>query len=943
MKKIFASSLLISLLSFVVPYSIFADDANPTFSLTIVEQTWGGDENFSFDLSSFFSGGVVFKMVNVARAQSQTTYNIQTLNLKGIQVIPDLPNLETDDTLRYMLNQQPKDGWTLDSRRCVSDNQSQTYTYDNYYKYFVSFVPFPNSHITCTFTNISDNARNPVLIVPGIMGTEIFKETEKLWPDVGRMLVTPGDKFMNPLAYKNEDATPIDTSLSIGNVINKEIKFDYSEALMNELINQGYIKNQNLFLFPYDWRKDLADVADNEFKNKINELLDIPGVGKIDVIAHSQGGLVFKRFLYENPAYLYSINKAVFVGTPNLGAPKAAKALLYGDSMGVSFAGMGLDPAEVKFIGHNMPAVYELLPSYSYFEKNNGIGYLGNAELDSNLPLYHITTKDFGQTYDYLSGGGGLNSDLVSRADSFHDYSYDNFDFTGTGIKAYNIVGCQDATIDKIIKMPNGEYDLDYGPGDTTVPFISADNLSGALTFYALKADHGQMLSQDGIRQQIVNIIAGAGLPTEGNIVPYISDCHFNGRKVSSHSPVDLQIYDTSSNQHVGPNPDGSFDYNIEGVQYDTIGEEKFAFLPPGHDYKVVLEPKLAAGENGQFDFYSSVISDSQIASSVYYNQIPINSSSKATLALDGDNSQQLLVDVIGDGKNIREFSPAPVLGANEPKDLTPPTSTSTLAGLMGQPGFYWGDVTINLNATDPVVEGQPTSGVLTTFYKLDNDTTYRTYTGPIGPITNEGEHYFAFFSTDRAGNNEPEQTITFTIDKTPPELMMQFNPALKDLQFTATDTLPTTLATSSLQSGIRPFKRFPFPIPWAKVKDEGNVITATDAAGNQTVLTLQDKDRKRSLKADIKSLSYNGKKADISKTNLHFDWLFDKKGKLQLLTQQLRSKKDFNILAIYGLNKTVITGRDQSGKIKQTLPGLVLLKVSTNQGDFNWSYKVIN
>jgi hypothetical protein len=940
MKKIFASSLLISLLSFVVPYSIFADDANPTFSLTIVEQTWGGDENFSFDLSSFFSGGVVFKMVNVARAQSQTTYNIQTLNLKGIQVIPDLPNLETDDTLRYMLNQQPKDGWTLDSRRCVSDNQSQTYTYDNYYKYFVSFVPFPNSHITCTFTNISDNARNPVLIVPGIMGTEIFKETEKLWPDVGRMLVTPGDKFMNPLAYKNEDATPIDTSLSIGNVINKEIKFDYSEALMNELINQGYIKNQNLFLFPYDWRKDLADVADNEFKNKINELLDIPGVGKIDVIAHSQGGLVFKRFLYENPAYLYSINKAVFVGTPNLGAPKAAKALLYGDSMGVSFAGMGLDPAEVKFIGHNMPAVYELLPSYSYFEKNNGIGYLGNAELDSNLPLYHITTKDFGQTYDYLSGGGGLNSDLISRADSFHDDAYDNFDFTGTGIKAYNIVGCQDATITKIVIMPNGDYKLDYGPGDTTVPIASANNLGGALTFYALKADHGQMLSQDGIRQQIVSIIAGNGSLVSNNITTIPTDCRFDGRQVSVHSPVDLNIYEGAN--HVGPNPDGTFDYQIEGVQYDTIGEEKFAFLPAGHDYTVKLIPSAQINNENkkQFNFYSSVIADSQITSDAYYNNVPVSNTSEAMVVLSGGGNNQVLeLDSDGDGVFEQTYEPSPVLGTEELKDSIAPVCTSTLAGLMGQPGFYWGDVTINLNATDPVVEGQPTSGVLTTFYKLDNDTTYRTYTGPIGPITNEGEHYFAFFSTDRAGNNEPEQTITFTIDKTPPELIIQFNPALKDLQFIATDTLSTTLATSSLQSGIRPFKRFPFPIPWAKVKDEGNVITATDAAGNQTVLTLQDKDRKRSLKADIKSLSYNGKKADISKTNLHFDWLFDKKGNLKLLVQNIQAKKDFNISAIYDGKKTILLGKDSKGKINKTLAGLVLLKIATNKGDLEWSY----
>jgi len=56
-------------------------------------------------------------------------------------------------------------------------------------------------------------------------------------------------------------------------------------------------------------------------------------------------------------------------------------------------------------------------------------------------------------------------------------------------------------------------------------------------------------------------------------------------------------------------------------------------------------------------------------------------------------------------------------------------------------------------------------------------------------------------------------------------------------------------------------------------------------------------------------------------------------------LTQQAKSKKDFNILALYALGETVLTGKDQTGKILKTVQGLTVLKVTTDQGDLSWGY----
>ena len=48
------------------------------------------------------------------------------------------------------------------------------------------------------------------------------------------------------------------------------------------------------------------------------------------------------------------------MGVPNLGAPKAAKVLLFGDNMDVSFAGMGLGEGEVK----RFPKICPLFTNY---------------------------------------------------------------------------------------------------------------------------------------------------------------------------------------------------------------------------------------------------------------------------------------------------------------------------------------------------------------------------------------------------------------------------------------------------------------------------------------------------------------------------------------------------------------------------------------------------
>ena len=88
--------------------------------------------------------------------------------------------------------------------------------------------------------------------------------------------------------------------------------------------------------------------------------------------------------------------------------------------------------------------------------------------------------------------------------------------------------------------------------------------------------------------------------------------------------------------------------------------------------------------------------------------------------------------------------------------DTTPPVTTCTLTGTQ-QDDVYITDVTATLTATDS------SSGVNYTMYKVDEGT-WATYTAPV-TITGNGQHIIHYYSIDNAGNQEIENTTTFTIN----------------------------------------------------------------------------------------------------------------------------------------------------------------------------------
>lgn len=636
------------------------------------------------------------------------------------------------------------------------------------------------------FPRSAQAARNPVLIVPGLTGTELYKNGNLLWPDVVRMASDIGDQFLDPLAF-DRNLSPQDSSINVGQVIKQIWHKDYTDGLIKNLERVGYRENEDLFTFPYDWRFSVIDNA-SLMSHRINQVMALTGSSKVDVVAHSTGGLITKKYIMDSPNE--NIDKAIFVGVPHLGAPKATKTLLAGDNLGI----LVLSDDEIKKIAQNMPVIYDLAPSQQYHVLQ------GNYLSINTRKNFTGTTEqilDYNQTKNYLANQGA-NKLAMHMAEELHTAEFDNFDVRNKGVDAYNLLNCNNPTLgwvvdyrsDPPIPFYNG-YGVRFVSGDGTVPYASARVLptDPGKTVFVPQVDHSELLSSEPGRQEIAGILTRSDGPPIIVLGTPDNQCTFpNGRTISIFSPVEVEVLD-SSGKNVG--------------QVERVGEHKFVFVPDNKDYTV----KLKGTGSGKFSLTVDQIQGEQIISTSAYYNMNVTPKSVGELDLADDTHLQW---------NGVSYSPA----------------------------------------------------VLT-----------------------------------------PEDAL----DAVPPELRISFNQSTKDLVFTATDNLPGPLT----------------------LEDKGSLVLARDRAGNTIELKLAQNDRKKELSGTISDLSYNGQTMRLGKAKFAFQWSLDKRGRLQYLTQEVRSKQGSSLLAKYDGIMTIVTRVDSSGRSIYKYPGLKLFQIITSRGDF--------
>jgi len=466
--------------------------------------------------------------------------------------------------------------------------------------------------------------KDPVILIPGITGTYLYKnydDKKEIWPNVDQLVLSLTDSFLYDLSLNSDGSPYLDKPIITDDIIRgiSLAGIHVFDKLIEELENNGgYVEEENLFVFPYDWRKSTTLNA-SLLKEKVDQIIIDTGTSKVDIIAHSMGGLLAKSYISDYGKE--NVDQLIFLGTPHLGAPKAFKALMYGDDMGYGLKFLKdmkislLNSKTVKYISQNMPSVYELLPSKKYVEDND------SYVMSDSINLNYEETKN-------LMIEKGRNLGMFYFAKNLHD-EVDELDLSG--IETHNFVGCGTKTIGSFsIKQKRlwessffnlvDDIKIKYINGDETVPVKSASYLVGANIYFAKENTHGSLPSAEGVRQNILSILKGETLQDFPNILEDSSNCNISGKVVSTHSPVELHIYDEDGN-HTGLNSEGDIEYGIEGVNFDVLEGENYAFLPDNTNYKIITK----ATNTGGYDLIIEDQNDNdEITASYNWNLIPL-------------------------------------------------------------------------------------------------------------------------------------------------------------------------------------------------------------------------------------------------------------------------------------------------------------------------------
>jgi len=574
--------------------------------------------------------------------------------------------------------------------------------------------------------------KTPLILIPGIGGSEfkssqtftsrikdcgifptlIYSVNDIVWVNKGIAAISLCDDYFDVLKLKADGKTPEYPQI----VLNNTLFEDAYGGTIKFFTDNGYEMGKTLFIFPYDWRKDIG-ITKSDLDNKINQIKAQTGNAKVDIVAHSMGGLVARNYIADITK-AQNIDKLFTLGTPHLGSVEILKTLQYGNYFGPNFLFglVGLNPTEVKDVMQNFTGGFELIPTKKYFEFYSGEDSLHPFPFrdDSDIDNNNVTgALNFSQIKTLLANLG-RNTSLFNPAEAFH--ALDNNLINTNGVEVINIVGSGIPTLGQIIERYSTNFLVNKSlqkdemlvNGDQTVPLFSASlndssrNLSllGSAKVFYTKQGHGNLVSSGPALNLIKNILSNnSQLPTGISNQPY----HFSGTEVSVHSPVNINVYDSLGN-HTGPTVNGDFEANIPGSFYDTLGDAKFIFLPDGGVYTI----KFKAIDRGSFDFKIRKFENDINTIAVLYNNVPLTNSTKGQTVLDTSATQPptLQIDRDGNGTVDKNVNPTFVLTGNAVYDVTPPEAK----------------IFVDQDKQDLVVTGIDTNP--TTVVRLDNTLT---------------------------------------------------------------------------------------------------------------------------------------------------------------------------------------------------------------------------
>ncbi len=389
--------------------------------------------------------------------------------------------------------------------------------------------------------------------------------------------------------------------------------FHVYDNLIATLAANGYTSGKDLFTFPYDWRRSNVDTA-LDLKTKIDAVKEICKCDKVDLVAHSMGGLVARQYV-QSPAYSHDVDQLIFLGTPHLGSPKSYLTWEGGEvdkdiiSTSIKFIlsreGKKLGYKNLFEYVHNKPiqSISELLSIEDYLHDKNVVG----LKVYPHQYPQNIFLENLRRNVSSL-----LNSDLALT-----NIIGDTGTTTITSIRLVSSPSLPmwpDGFPEGFNVSTSSDNGLELGRGDATVPLSSSRSI---------------------IENSMIKNSEHVSLPTESEGLIYktltkkdsvkdYSNSNFPNIKllfIKVLSPVDIQII-SPDGKKIGKNFKTGEEINeIENAFYSGFeGDDEYVTIPDplGGIYKIETQ---GMGNGGEYTIASGLISNSGIAENDFVAQ----------------------------------------------------------------------------------------------------------------------------------------------------------------------------------------------------------------------------------------------------------------------------------------------------------------------------------
>ncbi|RLT45300.1 MAG: alpha/beta fold hydrolase [Chloroflexi bacterium] len=617
--------------------------------------------------------------------------------------------------------------------------------------------------------------RTPVVFVPGVGGS--FLDAQKnngawnnVWPGL----------FANhsPLSLRPNQQYPV---IRAADVMRTFGGSKFYEPLLNFLTDPaqgGYVEHSlsvigsgspvcgaslsnpisqfpNLFVFPYDWRQSNV-ISAQSLKKYVGCIQSYYPDSQINIIAHSMGGLVSRRYILDNPQD-HHVDKLITIGTPWLGAPKILNVLENGEFFDHDWQhSLLIGKDELRTLVAHFDGAHELIPSQTYCQLNGGRCPFTEAGWNVNRKNGDHETYSYTALVEMLNDRYPLdrqNGDPTKPGNNgkeFHDQvGQDDWSQVQTDVEYHHFLGIQmqPDTISNVTALARclfsitlggckraTSFELSLTRGDGTVPPISARRAfpgqspsGGNITIHEVRssgknfdeqASHLGMTQSEDVQNCLLKILNEESCP--GVVTPGVTERTSPSDEVPQAEPTyyltvigaeSATAMDTEGNV-TGVISDTYIVNGIPNSSYYPLGERSFMLILPTD------EVYTTTFRSGELPLYIELTRSAgeAVTQAVRYQDLELPSNVTTTLILTPEGLQPLRYDSNSDGIAETEVQPTVSVSGVQATDSTPPTVTvsSVLQG---------GGAQVTISAVDDTT-------VAHTYYSLDGEK-FQEYTGP--------------------------------------------------------------------------------------------------------------------------------------------------------------------------------------------------------------------